>query len=382
MSTHICLVSRQPLPNLLGALALQPQTVVLLTTREEQAVSHRLQALLERHGIWCRRETIDAYDPRTVRAACEAVLLEPPSEPVLLNATGGTKIAALAAVAEFRGAGDAAFYVNTDAQQIQWLLPPDRPAVPLALTLSIDDYLAVHGFVIAGDHAPDNPEQRRTLSTTIARDALKVGALLRYFRTLFFQVDAEGLPLARAVAACADDFPEDLGTVQQALLAKLAEQGMVRLDDGSVSAVRSTDDLRYLGGGGWLEEYAYLTLKDLGLDEVRANLVIRWGERRAEREVENEIDAVAVHRARLYLLSCKTGRILSDDRKDDIAQEEIFKLEGLRELAGGTYGRAMLVAGSRMTDRLKARCGRLGIRYVDAGDLRRLREHLRTWTGE
>lgn len=379
MSTHVCLVSRQPLPNLLGALALRPAIVVLLVTSEERVVGQRLQAQLEKHGIWCRCEEILAYDARGVRAACERLLLEPPKAPIVLNATGGTKVAALAAVAAFQEAGDAAFYVNTDAQQIQWLLPAGREPAPLTVRLTIADYLTAHGFAIARDDGPRDAEQRRVLTMTLARDAVQVESLLRYFRTLFFQVDKRRTPLAQAVSMCAEDFPQDLGSVQQSLLRKLGEHGMIQLGDGAVSAVRSTDDLRYLGGGRWLEEYTYLTLKDLGLDEVRGNLVVRWGERRTEREVENEIDVVAAHRARLYLFSCKTGRVLSDEWKDEVAQDEIFKLEALREVAGGTYGRAVLVAGSRLRDHIKARCGRLGIRFVDANDLPRLGEHVRRW---
>jgi hypothetical protein len=381
MPTHVCLVSRQPLPNLLGALALRPETVVLLTTKQEQASAARLQQQLERHGFWCRSMSIDAYDPRTVHDACEEVLLKPPSEPVLLNATGGTKVAALAAVAMFRQDAADVFYVNTEAHRIQWLSPPERPPTPLDVCVDIADYLAIHGFSIARENMPADIEARRSVSVEIAKTAVPVEPLLRYFRTLYFRIDQEGQTVPTAVAASADAFPADPGPMQQALLRRIADSGMIRLDGAALASVRSKDDLRYLGGGGWLEEYTYLTLKDLGLEEVRTNLVVRWGDQRPERTVANEIDVVAVHRARLYLLSCKTGRVLWDDRKDEIAQEEVFKLEALREMAGGTYGRAMLVAGSRMRDQLKARCGRLGIRFVDANDLHRLGEHVRSWMG-
>ncbi|MFN8627786.1 MAG: hypothetical protein U0587_17630 [Candidatus Binatia bacterium] len=45
-------------------------------------------------------------------------------------------------MAAFQEAGDAAFHVNTDAQQIQWLLPADREPNPLAVNLTIADVRA------------------------------------------------------------------------------------------------------------------------------------------------------------------------------------------------------------------------------------------------
>src|SRR5439155_7840313 len=89
------------------------------------------------------------YDLETVWAACEAVLADPPSRPVMLNATGGTKVAALAAVSAFQQHdGAEIFYVNTDERRIQWLGPVGRADTPLEVPLKIEDYLKVHGLSV------------------------------------------------------------------------------------------------------------------------------------------------------------------------------------------------------------------------------------------
>jgi hypothetical protein len=297
----------------------------------------------------------------------------------MLNATGGTKIAALSAVAAFQDAGAEAFYVNTLQQCIQWLLPADRPPIALDKRISLDTYLGVHGVRVAGDTAGGSAEARKPLSAELARNAARGREVMQYFRKLFYAVETDHQTIDAALAAGADSFPPDPGPVSRALLRRLAAEGMVILDAGEqVVGVRSASDLGYLGGGRWLEEYTYVTVRDAGADEVRANLQVRWG---APTTVENEIDVAAVHANRLYLFSCKTGGVVASARKDDIGQDEIFKLEALRELAGGTYGRAVLVAGSPLTDRLKSRCARLGIGYVDANDLHRLGEHVRRLMG-
>ncbi|MGH7858834.1 MAG: Card1-like endonuclease domain-containing protein, partial [Candidatus Binatia bacterium] len=221
-----------------------------------------------------------------------------------------------------------------------------------------------------------DPQQRRLLSARIARLAGRTEPLLSYFRRVFFHVDKEKVTLSHAVTLASDDFPRDLGPAQRELLDAFIQAGMVTMEGDAVAAVGSAD-LRYLGGGRWLEEYCYLTLRDLHLfDEVVANLVVSGGEK-----VENELDVVAARRGRLFFFSCKTGGAVGSWRKDDLAQEEVFKLETLRDLAGGTFARAVLVAGSGMTPQLKQRCGRLGIDYVDVDNLHRLDEFARRVAG-
>jgi hypothetical protein len=378
MSTHICLVSRQPMPNLLGVLALQPKHVVLLATPQEDAVRGRIERELKRLRIATSSKRIDPYDLEDVYRACRDVIASPPATPVILNATGGTKISTLAAFSAVQSSdGAEAFYVNTERGCIQWLRPRGRAEAPLDLRLTISQCLEVHGITVAAAGSKEASHPNRLLSIKIAGLAARAEPLLAHFRRIYYLCDKERRALDRAIREAADDFPGDLGPAQRELLDALCEAGMVTLQDGAPATVRSPEDLRYLGGGRWLEEYCEIRLRELHVfDEVKANLVLRWGE-----EAENEVDVVTVRGGRLFLFACKTGGAVASSAKDLIAQDEVFKLETLRDLAGGTFARAILVAGSKMTSRLKERCGRLGIQFVDVGNLHQLDEFARKVAG-
>lgn len=377
MSTHICLVSRQPMPNLLGVLALHPKHVVLLATPQEDDVRARLERELKRLRIPTSSKRIGPYDLEDVHRACKDVIAAPPATPVILNATGGTKISTLAAFSAVQSSdGAEAFYVNTERGRIQWLRPRGRAEAPLDLRLTISQCLEVHGITVAAAGSKDASHPNRLLSIKIAGLAARdAEPLLAHFRRIYYLCDKEKRTLDRAIREVA--FPGDLGPAQRELLDSLCEAGMVTLQDGKLATVRSPEDLRYLGGGRWLEEYCEIRLREIHVfDEVKANLVLRWGQ-----EAENEIDVVAARGGRLFLFACKTGGAVASSAKDLIAQDEVFKLETLRDLAGGTFARAVLVAGSRMTLRLKERCGRLGIQFVDVGNLHQLDEFARKVAG-
>lgn len=142
---QVCLVSDQPLPNLVAALdpRLKRDTVVLLASAPMIRRAGHLEAVLRHHGlqVW-RREIPGDDDLLTLRGVLERVRQEFPH--AALNATGGLKTMALLAYEVWRSARQPVFYVERDNRLI-WLNPLDLPQGQVSGSLGIEDYFAAFG---------------------------------------------------------------------------------------------------------------------------------------------------------------------------------------------------------------------------------------------
>jgi hypothetical protein len=121
-----------------------------------------------------------------------------------------------------------------------------------------------------------------------------------------------------------------------------------RVDD---KTIEFTDEAaaRYLSGG-WLEEYAALTMLDLGVDrahwgvgvKIRPIDVARAASKdhaAKDKDSLNELDLAIVWRNRLLVIECKTGQQLGKE-----SQEILNKIEAIRNYAAGSFGTAWLLS--------------------------------------
>lgn len=146
--THLCLVSDQPLANLLPALdpAHRAARVVLAVSPEMRARAAAQERVLRRGGGGITVETLQlpsAYDLEGIRDCIAGWLLaqapvngRAAGQPVMLNATGGTKPMAMAAQDAFLRRNLPVFYLQADTGQVHFLSssqPPFQAAAQLDL---------------------------------------------------------------------------------------------------------------------------------------------------------------------------------------------------------------------------------------------------------
>jgi len=81
--------------------------------------------------------------------------------------------------------------------------------------------------------------------------------------------------------------------------------------------------------GDWLEDILYLKLKGLPLDDIKYSVKI------LKDNVKSEIDVLLTKDCKLYLYSCKD--------KNKVDKFDLFEIEILRNIAGGTFGKAHFV---------------------------------------
>ncbi len=364
---HVCLVSEQPIPNLTTALQLNPETVLLLTTKEmiEQAV--RLNNVLVKQGIEVEQIVISAYDINNVISQSENVLEKFRSHDVSLNITGGTKVGTLGVFQVFYTSGKPIYYVNTKDNKILKLFPEkEQEEYPINVKISIKDYLAVYGFMVDSYIKNDGYlYKRKELTNYLAYSSHIIGELNHRLHDF-----SEKTSFPIVVNIPADDKLKKL----TGLLESVTEKSGHKIE------ISGYDDLRYLKGI-WFEEYIYMLAKNLGADEVWLNVIGKWVTK-GQHHPRNEFDVLIAKGTRLFYISCKTANPnrKTDEFNEGIGREYLYELDCICDNALGLFGKRMLASVRKIEDPyVRERAKILKIDTAEGKDINTLKDKLKQW---
>lgn len=349
-STHLCLVSEQPLPNLVPALAqlMACRRVVLVSTPAMAQRSTWLARILADRNIDVVRHEAAHLRLPEFRAQIVQLLREHPD--AALNVTGGLKTMALAAFDAARSADRPVFYMERD-NRLVWLHPMDRTEQCLPGVLDLDTYFAAFGQRIHECHRQPDPLDAggfpgwamRTWSRPFNRRFHRALAHLRSHR--FDAPHPEVARLARQWTG--------MGLVQP------TPAGNWTLAPGVGP---------YLGGR-WLESVVFARLRDQLVAEP--GLVdIAWGVKISGDGVPNEIDVAIVRDNVLHIVECKSSL-------EGSVADFLYKLDSLRRKSGLTV-RAALVTVASIADAggHAERAREAGILLTNATETRKLADWL------
>lgn len=339
---HLCLVSDQVTPNLLPVLdpAWQPQTVVLGASRPMQANAQALRSVLLTKVQGLRVEVLDlpdAYDYAALADLFLGFLARHEGQRVALNATGGTKLMALAAQEVFRSLGLPVYYVNVATDAVV-LLGERLPAPPLRAKLKVHELLSAHGHRVEVPPAPQIPAPLRDLAARFISQCQHAGRALGTLNYLA-QKAREHPELSVMLS------PEQLDSRWLGeLIGQLEDAGLIVQRDKTLRF--KSEDARFFTAGGWLEWHVYDQLMQLrgkdpdALTDVVTGLTLRFSHppKGWVQADKNEIDVAFLHRNTLHLIECKTANLAAGSR----ASDAIYKLASLRRL-GGLRTRAALI---------------------------------------
>lgn len=317
--------------------------------------------------------------------------LRHPGLPIDLNASGGTKVMSFGFVRALSGLGDA-WYCDTRHGLLEHL--GGGPGLPLpADMLRLIDVLQVQGYRVVADSTWD-PEFARTtaeragLTERLVREAPDLNGFFGYVNRL----TREALLQRRADGSLLRSFQDEI-IAQRPLfainheLARAFEQAGVWRWDGDCRFVFSSEAAARYAGGGWLEEWAWLTLAGLQADGLipdghwGTNVRVDAGHGTSE-VVGNELDAACVWRNQLLVLECKTGVQISTEGG---SQSILNRLDSLRRHVGGALGETWLLTARRLQPgngsaaRERARAYR--IRLLEPAELIGLRAEICRWMG-
>ncbi len=373
--THVCLISGQPIPNLLPLLQENPGKALFIVTPEMQDQAARLEKVARRRGVAVSFLHIaSAYDYGTILEACEQVLTEANAKDLVLNVTGGTKITALAAFQAFFFSRDSGRIIYCDTEHDRLLqLAPKNSESPLARDLiTVNDYLACYGLPkSSGGKPPAGSEKRRTHISSLAALLVRNESLLSKLNSALSSSDSK--------KQFANIHLNVLGKNGEELAGLLEHCGVAERTQSHNIHIPSRGSL-FFCKGGWLEEFVYWSIKNLsvkGLD-LAMNVKVQW-DGAGRKPTENEFDVLFTHRNRLHFISCKASNPERKTASGTRATEALNELDSLADRAGGLFGKTMLVSSRRLSEFDRSRAEKMKICLVDGPEVLRLPQHLRSW---
>ncbi len=346
MHIHICLVSAQLLPNYIPVRIDRPDMVYLISTAKMRSgLTVRLQRMLEQNGIQTVVPVHNLPDAgiNAIRAyATELVATLQRNHAgarLTLNVTGGNKLMSIGMLEVFRDYAGL-IYTDTDNGCIEHIDNGRRE--PIQFSLGIPEYLAAYGALYrqaVSDQSDwcetaaarqtitqqlaDVAEDPRSANLITSMNAMAVQALSRNGQVLerpeqHFNWEPRGF-WEHCVQTWAD--------------AKLFS----RISPQDIYFTRA-ENTRYLAGV-WLEEFAWLTAKNLGLNDVRSGVEIAWEK---SPDTLNELDVLVMHNNKMLVIECKTLRMQNNPnfKPSDI----LYKIDSIGDNIKGLFGKAVLLS--------------------------------------
>jgi hypothetical protein len=329
----VCLVSRQAMANVLPALMFKPKNIFLFCTPQELNCGRHLQSLLTSKGIKVFLfDNIDAYDDSNLLKRLDHVF-EKYGENIMLNVTGGTKMMAIPAYEYFRERNKAVFYCNTKNDQIVHLLP-DKKTAKIDVDLTIKDYLSAYGYTI---------EEEKNYSKD-----LDVNKFIDW--VLPDKLESFG--------SFADKVRKSIKLDEPRITRRFGDFQFEKIFDVSRIKHYPTDTILKVTSnfthGNWFELVVERIIKDTLKCETKSGVKIV-----SPGGIKNEIDTLFIRKHQLYLVSCKSGKTEGQGIKEHLAE-----LDVLRNLTGGTFGKALFVYSDKLSDRLSQRAKEFNIQTI------------------
>lgn len=369
LTTHLILVSAQPIPNLTPILddRLKPKKVIMLVSADMHERSLALENIYKPRGISVERHLInDPWDANRISDQILDILDQYPEGGIALNATGGTKLMSIAAYEAFRSDNRPVYYIHPEQDRLIWL-SPRQPAVDLAGRLKLDDYLIAYG-ASSVERPKDTgvPEAIRQLTQQLLTDIDRYAAELGTLNYLAYQANNPQL------TSHIDSGPLSKPQLWE-LLELFESAGLCKINGHSLKF--AGEDARFMTNGGWLELHTYASClnlkKALGIQDVACNIIINR-QPAGGAVVKNEIDIGLIKANRLHIIECKTKQF-------EQGADVLYKLDSLRDLMGGLQGRALLVSFNQLDKTSRARAKELNIKLCCQAELKNLQHHLQIW---
>lgn len=160
------------------------------------------------------------------------------------------------------------------------------------------------------------------------------------------------------------------GPLQQALLNKLVNNGVLAMRDHNVFRPSDAHADRYCRGE-WLEEFMYLVALEAGSDETVFAQQFVWDD--GETRTKSEIDVIARKDDRLVFVSCKTARPFLEDVSRAKLTSYLHDADNLVDLFGGAQDQVVLAVTTDLIDESRDDAPRYASLFAKA---RRLGVHL------
>jgi hypothetical protein len=395
--TDYCLVSAQPLPNLLPCLdaGFRPSRVVLVVAPGQRTdpVPPLRNAMPPSIAVEVL-PILDAYDfAGTIeRIHRHASARRAAGDVTRLNLTGGTKVMAMAAYRALEGGRlGPMYYLNIQTGRLDWIDASNaRPSTPLQADLNLQTFFDVHGYGLVYDHGTPSQAKHAAFARNVGARCVELQEALVEVNRVFDEVQRSPMVEMRF----------RVGSSQQRraidpLMALAADHGLISRSAGHFvflgDASLATATLVSLRGG-WLESYVHDVVRSSlgrGVQDVTAGVRIRGAS-----DAMNEVDVAYLMRNELTLVECKTTKtetkFRSADAKGEGASANVApfnaatdKLAALRKSLGALKVELVLVSLQRLGPAILRRAAARNIKVVHgAHEIQGFEATLAAWMQE
>ncbi len=375
---HLCVATGQNAANFIPLKQLQAEEIWVLETpdmQKQRSANALAMALKSEHALPHAHVRILPFDDSTPQAMQDAALqladAELDGRDVIFHATGGTKLMVLAIHQQLLnlptgGGRYRVLYADTAHQTLSWL--DDQPRQePMADVLTLNEQLLLRNYRTSNDTRPAAIQKRASERARVSRFMGEKSAELKGF------ISAMNYRARRA--ADGDSLTQEFGYLPRAqspagrLLKLAADHGLVTIDEDRNLVTFAGRDVAEYFCGGWVEEYVFLKFTGtLAPSQYTLGAQIAH----SQSKTPNEIDGIAVAHNRTLIIECKA-------KKQDQAQEAIYKLGQLVSKVGGLMGRGLYVSAREVHDADRNRAREYGVDILAAEELGGLSDYLRRW---
>jgi hypothetical protein len=253
------------------------------------------------------------------------------------NLTGGTKLMFAGAAAACRDFGGTPFFFETRKNRTIFL--DDFSSVDTRGLDTVDDFFRLYGFQVTDPGIWKEKEiyrTRRCLTEKLWKERELISHLYGALTDKRHSFDHNFKPFSVSKSV------QHHGKVMH-ISASLNSNASasITLGNSSFDFTDCPDFAKYLCGG-WLEEYAYLSLTPLlesgVIRDMRMGLTIDWEHKtlNSNSVIGGEFDVVLTDGFRLFIIECKAGKALKID--------DLYKLKDKITTYGGIAGRGILLS--------------------------------------
>ena len=351
---QLCIITGQPLANLIPIIQLKPNVVALVISHEMQnnGKATAFKELLLSIGYTDKNIISYPNFPDATFTDIEFRALEIKEElenkfldhKIDYNVTGGNKLMALAFFSQMNVANsdNVIFYVDTSHNVIEFLRPQNKNSVSFDQCLDVKTYLKAYGKTYRSALSDNNnwvdaTNERKSLTFWIARNVKKLSHVISHLN----KAANDALDKDKQLIHPLQPLNIYQNHYTKELLEKSIDKNIFSLsgDEKNNIIFKNADSVRYIGGG-WLEEYAWLVSNELKLHDLKCGVNIT-DDINHKSDVRNELDLVIVHNNKMLMIEAKTMTFGNYQEKDS---NVINKIDSLRNNAGGFFCTALLLS--------------------------------------
>lgn len=367
--THICYVSKEPMPNLLLCFDqnLKPENVILLVSPEMTKKAKSLTRSFKEHNVKVAIEKLPDTSYEALSNFIETFIFKliekSPADMsnYAFNLTGGTKLMTIAAFNVCNVMKMEMFYVDTYKNRLSLL--GQKTEYPLSIQCEVQDIVNSYGFRII-EEKPKEFNRGKIITTLLNQSVSNIGI----FNALAGQ----------AVGTLCSTIKKNVFSTIMPLLKECEKANLLSLKGDNV--IYKNEDSRFFCNGGWLEEHVQHALHQLQsyklITDYKAGVEIKYDDNNdsnAQSKADNELDAVFVRNNILYLVECKTCKMNDIGKSRDI----VYKLDSLHDKIGGVFARGILISFCSIEKKERRHLEKNNLIVIDAiNEIKKLQETL------